>query len=305
MQSDASASFCKYRYHETVTPQALNWQSKLVLLLVVPCIAVSVVLQAHDWSGNAPAVTLWTLGLSALLGLAAWKLRAGMPAAAATGALLTASLMFSAAETPFQPWRSAILPIVAFMVLTSLATRFGRDGKQRLGTAEQPHGRGAAQVAANLGLAALIAQPAAHLWIADCFPDRFDIAIPFFVLALAALAEAAADTVSSELGQVLGGRPFLLTTLRRVDPGTDGAISLFGTLAGIAAAAAVAATGTWALHGNTKTFLLSCAGGVFGLFFDSLLGATLERWSLLNNDAVNFLSTVSAAAFTMLLLPRL
>jgi uncharacterized membrane protein len=38
------------------------------------------------------------------------------------------------------------------------------------------------------------------------------------------------------------------------------------------------------------------------LFFDSLLGATLERRGWLNNDAVNFLSTASAAAFALGLL---
>jgi uncharacterized membrane protein len=37
--------------------------------------------------------------------------------------------------------------------------------------------------------------------------------------------------------------------------------------------------------------------GVFGLLFDSLLGATLERAGRLNNDAVNFLSTLSAPVF--------
>jgi uncharacterized membrane protein len=46
-------------------------------------------------------------------------------------------------------------------------------------------------------------------------------------------------------------------------------------------------------------FWISGAGGVFGLFFDSLLGATLERRGWLNNDAVNFLSTASAAAFAL------
>jgi uncharacterized membrane protein len=46
-------------------------------------------------------------------------------------------------------------------------------------------------------------------------------------------------------------------------------------------------------------FAVSCAGGVFGLFFDSLLGATLERRGWLNNDAVNFLSTASAAVFAL------
>ncbi len=65
-----------------------------------------------------------------------------------------------------------------------------------------------------------------------------------FALALAALAEAAADTVSSEIGQVLGGRPRMITTLRAVDPGRDGAMSLAGTLAGVVAAAVVAGAGT-------------------------------------------------------------
>jgi uncharacterized membrane protein len=50
---------------------------------------------------------------------------------------------------------------------------------------------------------------------------------------------------------------------------------------------------------------LSWAGGVFGLFFDSLLGATLERRGWLNNDGVNFLSTVSAACFALSLLAGL
>jgi uncharacterized membrane protein len=38
-------------------------------------------------------------------------------------------------------------------------------------------------------------------------------------------------------------------------------------------------------------FAVSCAGGVLGLLFDSVPGATLEERGWLNNDAVNFLST--------------
>ena len=119
---------------------------------------------------------------------------------------------------------------------------------------------------------------------------------------LAALAEAAADTASSEIGQVLGGRPRMVTTAQIVDPGTDGAISIAGTLAGVVAAAIVAAAGTWAMRGGWALFNLSIAGAIFGLFFDSLLGATFERKGWLNNDAVNFLSTASASAFALLML---
>jgi len=49
-------------------------------------------------------------------------------------------------------------------------------------------------------------------------------------------------------------------------------------------------------------FLLSFGGGVFGLFFDSLLGATFEKIGWLNNDAVNFLSTAAAAIVAILVL---
>ena len=63
----------------------------------------------------------------------------------------------------------------------------------------------------------------------------------------AALAEATADTLASELGEVLGGPPLLLTTLRRVAPGTDGAISLAGTLAGASGAVLVVLVAVFAL----------------------------------------------------------
>jgi uncharacterized membrane protein len=64
----------------------------------------------------------------------------------------------------------------------------------------------------------------------------------------------------------------------------------------------VAGVGTLALRGDWGMFWISFAGGTFGLFFDSLLGATLERHGWLNNDAVNFLSTASAAGFALVLM---
>lgn len=88
----------------------------------------------------------------------------------------------------------------------------------------------------------------------------------------------------------------MITTLRAVEPGRDGAISVAGTAAGIAAAVAVAGLGAWAVGGGAGMFRLASAGGVAGLIFDSLLGATLEQAGMLNNDAVNFLSTACAAA---------
>lgn len=285
----------------------LFWQSKLVLLLVLPFVAADVVLQGHWWAVNYEPVAIWTLGLSLIFGLIVLELRASTPGAAFTGAVIAAGLMFSTTQLPYQPWRTALSPVIALFLLSFLATRLGREKKEHLGTAEKQQGRNAAQIAANLGFAALASSELAQSVLRNV--DWLSLlAMPpgsLFAVGLAALAEATADTVSSEVGLVFGGQPRMITTLRQVDPGTDGAISLVGTLAGVAASAIVALAGTLALSGNWIFFAVSCAGGVFGLFFDSFLGATIERRGWLNNDAVNFLSTASAAAFALSLLALL
>jgi uncharacterized protein (TIGR00297 family) len=287
-----------------VARRKLLWQSKLVLLAVLPFAAASLILQAHWWATQSAPVAIWTLGLSLLLGLVVLKLRAATPFAAATGVVITASLMFSTVIFPYRPWQTALVPVLAVSLLAWSATRLGRAQKERLGTAEQRHGRSASQVAANLGVAALVSSEVVQSWLTDSrwFTQVTPAPMLLFAVALAALAEAAADTVSSEIGQVIGGRPRMITTFRQVEPGTDGAISMAGSLAGAGAAVIVAALGTLALQGGPVMFWVSCAAALFGLFFDSLLGATLERRGWLNNDAVNFLSTASAAAFAFGLL---
>ena len=285
----------------------LAWESKLVLLAVLPFAGADVVLQTHLWATQMPAVAISTLGLSLILALVVLKLRAATPGGAFAGAAITASLIFSTEVVPYRPWQTALIPVLAVSLLAHFATRLGREQKERMGTAEKRHGRTASQVAANLGVAAIASNPLAQSWLTGVgwFTRATTVPMPLFAVALAALAEAAADTVSSEVGQVLGGQPRMITTLRPVEPGTDGGVSPIGTLAGVAAAAIVALAGTLALRGDLSMFWIACAGGLFGLFFDSLLGATLERRGWLNNDAVNFLSTASAAALALGLLALL
>ena len=290
-----------------MTQMKLAWQSKLVLLAVLPVVGVGLLLQIQAWASQHAAVAVWTVGLSALLGLVTWKLRAATAAAAAAGAAITANLMFSTTVFPYEPWRTALIPVLAVSVLAFAATRVGRGRKERLGTAERREGRSAAQVAANLGVAALVCMQLAQFPILESrwFGHAGLPPALLFAVGLAALAEAAADTVSSEMGQVLGGQPRMITTLRAVEPGRNGAMSLAGTLAGMAASGVAAGAGTWALRGGLAMFAAGCAGGVFGFLFDSLLGATLEERGWLNNDAVNFLSTAGAAAFALVALALL
>ncbi|HEY9127092.1 MAG TPA: DUF92 domain-containing protein, partial [Acidobacteriaceae bacterium] len=189
--------------------------------------------------------------------------------------------------------------------------------KERLGTAESKRGRNAAQVAANLGIAALAATPAQfmnipHLmnWIKPTLPigELLFLFLISSISPIAALAEATADTVSSELGQVFGGTPRLITSLRKTAPGTDGGITLTGTLAGFAGAFATAMIalvtqndGKILLHSKADWYFFAMAstGGIFGLLMDSVFGATLERKGWLNNDAVNFLSTLCAVVLVV------
>ncbi len=281
-------------------PHSLHWQSRLILLLVIPVAGIWLVLALIRGYFMHAAGVLPALLLSSLLALTVFALRAATPAAALTGGLITACL---ALATP--GLHTLVWPLLALFLLTFAATRFGRRRKEALGTAEGRRGRTASQVAANLGAAALATIP--------FFTQRLSSlsALPIFdtpthitppgpsLLALtacvAALAEATADTLSSEFGQVLGGTPRLLTSLRSVPAGTDGAISLAGTLAGAAGAMIVVLIAAVALPLTPRAAAVAFGAAVAGLFFDSLLGATLEPRFLLNNDAVNFLSTLFAS----------
>jgi uncharacterized protein (TIGR00297 family) len=271
--------------------QALLWQSRLVLAVTILGASASLLfpwMEFHRLPREQMLIAFTGAALGCLLGLIVWRLRAATPGAALTGALFTAALFYA---TP--GWHTLLWPLLALFLLTFAATRFGRSRKEELQIAEERTGRTASQVAANLGAAALASIPvqAGRFFILS--PPM--LGRPMLVASAAALAEATADTLSSELGEILGGEPLLLTTLRRVPPGTDGAISLAGTLSGCAGAAAISLIAVAVLPLSWKEGAAAFAGGVFGLFFDSLLGATLERRGWLNNDAVNFTSTCAAA----------
>jgi uncharacterized protein (TIGR00297 family) len=185
----------------------------------------------------------------------------------------------------------AFAAVVAVFVLAFLTTRLGYRHKQFLGTAERRGGRSGSQVLANLGAAAACG-------VASILTQRPEL----WLLGLsAALAEAAADTVSSEYGQATLNRAYLITTWQVVPAGTDGGISWPGTLAGIAAAVLLSLICAAGALIPRRWIAAVLAAGILGMFADSYLGAWLERGQRLNNDQVNFLSTIIAALLATLL----
>jgi uncharacterized protein (TIGR00297 family) len=204
----------------------------------------------------------------------------------------------------------SILLLTFFITSSGLSRAFK---KRKIGLNEKfskGHERDAGQVFGNGGLATFFA--ALHAF----YPASI---LPWVGFA-ASLAAVNADTWATELGVLNPTPPRMITDLRkRVEKGTSGGISLFGTFASLLGSAVIALPAillTPAGTLSTPTFLLITGAGLAGSLFDSLLGATVQAmyycpkdqketekhplhtcgtetvhirgWEWLNNDWVNF-----------------
>jgi uncharacterized protein (TIGR00297 family) len=188
------------------------------------------------------------------------------------------------------------LAVVLYLLLGSLVTRMGFHTKQARGLAEGRGGArgpenvwGSAATGAALALAAVLA-PA--VWQ------------PLLLVGFAAsFAAKLADTFGSELGKRWGRHTVLITSLRPVPPGTEGAISLEGTAASLVGSAVMAflmlALG-W-LPGSAAWLLVTLVG-LAATLLESLIGATAQQRLLwLSNELVNAIQTAIAALLAMAL----
>jgi uncharacterized protein (TIGR00297 family) len=276
--------------------QALAWSAGLVLA----ALSFQTLIFMPPLAKLFPIFVFGAMAISVLFALVVFGLRAATAAGAACGAMTCLLLTFWTGSHPGSLLRTGLTPLILLFLLTFSATRMGRQRKAIVGLAEGKKGRNAAQIIANLGVAAASSSVLAIAVLLGWLPPV--TAGLAGTLALAALAEATADTVSSETGQAFGGSPIMLTTLQTAEPGTDGAISLLGTVAGIGAATLVVFAGWWSLRLGLREALIALSAACAGLFFDSLLGATVERRGWLGNDLVNFASTLFAAAIALGLL---
>jgi uncharacterized protein (TIGR00297 family) len=231
----------------------------------------------HGWASSPERLAIAaavTLGF----GVLACALRGVNRSGALAGGLACFLLFAGAGPTAFAA-------LAVLFLMTWVATCLGYRRKLSLGLAERREGRNAWQILANLAVSAVgsvvFSATGNRVWL---------------VAMVAALAEAATDTVASEIGQYRGPDARLITTWERVPAGTDGGITIPGSIAGLAGGLVVAAVATAGGILPQAQVWLPVAAGFVGMLIDSVLGATLQRRGWINNEAVNFFATLASAA---------
>jgi len=201
-----------------------------------------------------------------------------------------------------------LLVLLFFLLSSFIATRYKFALKEAMGVQEGVKGeRRATNVLAN-GIAPMVAAVLSFFnpwW----FPRTVS-----GVVFLAAIAVAGADTLASEIG-VLDRNAYLITTFKRVTPGTDGGVSWLGQACAIGAALYTAVVG-WFVLGDlarlnglrltvpliASILLIPAVIGFVGCQIDSVIGATLERKGIVNKKTTNLLATSAGAILSYLIL---
>ncbi len=186
---------------------------------------------------------------------------------------------------------TGIAMLALFFILGTVATSFGAKQKQALAIGEENSGRRTiGQVIANAGVAGICGLLA---WL---FPQKV---VAFQLMIAGSFSAATADTLSSELGNIFGRRYYNILSFKKDQRGLNGVISVEGTLCGIAGSVVISLVYAVGFGWN-KNFIWIIIAGTIGNLMDSVIGATLERRGYLNNNAVNFLNTLTGAASLLL-----
>ena len=181
-----------------------------------------------------------------------------------------------------------LIILLGFFVVATWATRCKEKRKLRYKT-EKQRIRTVKHVLANGSIAVIMAVLAYH------YSNPL-----FFFGFIGALATATADTLSSEIGMISSKAPRLVTTFKRVPTGTEGAVSLLGTTAAIAAAAFIGVLGLLVFN-SYHVVVIATVVGVAGCFIDSFVGATLETKKYVKNWGTNLIATTSGGLLGVML----
>jgi uncharacterized protein (TIGR00297 family) len=256
--------------------------------ITVPAVAAAVLWSASVMNPSLLVATFsaaswWMLAINVAVAMAGWAARTVTPSGAVTGALIGTVIIIGAGVAGW-------VVLIATFVFAAATTRLGHARKDAAGIAEERGGRrGPGNAIANTGAAAYAAVVAAGMT---------DPSVAWLAL-VAALSTAGSDTVASEVGKAWGRATILVTSFRRVPPGTPGAISVQGTAAGVVSAAALAALGAWLGLVPWTAVALITGAATIASFLEGVLADTLEARGILSNDAINFVNAAMGAALTV------
>ncbi len=188
-----------------------------------------------------------------------------------------------------------IVLLFSFLIAGVAVTKYRFSDKKEIGVQEGRRGeRGYRNVLSTGAVPAIIA-----VLSVAAIPERLS-----GVIFLVSIATAASDTLASEMG-VLSEKTFLITTFEKVVPGTNGGVSVYGTVWALIGSFVASVFGGIFLLGFSETyaygpFYLLVPGifGFIGCIMDSLLGATLENRGLIGKGSVNFISALMASGLS-------
>ena len=249
-------------------------------------IKISKMLDTLSWSNP------WTIALtlnSILLGVAWFLPKKLLTPLGYLNALILGILVWGTLG-----WRGYLVVMFYFLVGSGL-TFVKMEQKEAEGIAEERSGkRGAGNVWSSALTATICA--IATLFVTSPFKELLVLGY------VASFCTKLSDTTASEVGKAYGRTTYSILNLKPVPRGTEGAVSLEGTLAGVAASIVLAVIAL-VIGMISPIGVVWCVVAAFiATTIESLIGATLEsRFAWLTNDLVNFINTVIGAIASMLL----
>jgi len=184
------------------------------------------------------------------------------------------------------------LLLLTFYLLGGGFTKYKYEYKKSLGIAQ---GKGGARGYRNVFSNSIFAIAASICY--TIFPQESYL---FLYIYLGSVATATGDTLASEVGTTYKGNPRMITTLKKVEPGTDGGISTLGETASLLGSLVIAIFavlfGVIAVDPIRLCLIgmtIVVVSGFVGTNIDSLLGATLQQRGILSNNGVNVVSTLA------------
>ena len=185
-------------------------------------------------------------------------------------------------------WQGYLVVMFYFLV-GSAVTKIGMAQKEAEGIAEKRSGIRGPE---NVWGSALAATICAVITLFVDSPLKELLILGY----VASFATKLSDTTASEVGKAYGKTTFLITNFQPVPRGTEGAVSLEGTLAGIVGSIAIALVGYIVGLINLYGIIICIIAAFIATNIESVIGATVQsRFNWLTNEVVNFFNTAIGA----------